>query len=126
MFSAVICMSLRRVRHLCNLLCLCIENEDSSAYATFSSTFTDTAFAVDRYGYREFAQFLLDRKFRTTKYIYATNLVNVAVKDRVHWLPLEMKIMQTIINYCVTSPDGIITLRLQASLTWGRLRAGDD
>ena len=38
----------------------------------FQAQFTDTAFIVDRYGYREFAQFLLDRKLPTTAYIYAT------------------------------------------------------
>ena len=43
----------------------------------FQAQFTDTAFVVDRYGYWEFAQFLLDWKFRMTSYIYATNLVNV-------------------------------------------------
>ena len=39
---------------------------------------------------------------------------------------LQMKIMQTIINKCVTSTEGIIALKLQASLARGRLRAGED
>lgn len=36
----------------------------------FQAQFTDMAFVVDQYGYWEFAQFLLNRKFRTTGYIY--------------------------------------------------------
>ena len=37
---------------------------------TLSRKFADTAFVIICYGYWEFSQFLLDRKFRTTVYIY--------------------------------------------------------
>ena len=64
-----------------------IENEDSSAYATFSSTFTDTAFVVDRYGYRKFAQFL-DRKFQNDRVHLCNKPRKCSVQDRVRWPPL--------------------------------------